>query len=260
MKQQIDSDIITMLILFFLFLILVFFVVITLAVRYRKRRQENEELRVRFSEQLLASKVEIQEQTLQHVSRELHDNLGQVASLIKINLNTVQLKNPEVAALKLENTKDLVRQLITDLKMLSVSLNTDKINKIGLVKALKLEEEKLAKTGLFQTSFTYPENMPVIDSEKEIIIYRMVQEILNNTIKHSEAAFIRITVDYENSLLSVSIADDGVGFDVQQKLADKNELGNGLINLQSRAAVINAAYTVESIQGKGSISKISLVL
>ncbi len=257
---KIDGDIISILIIFFFFLILIFFVVITLAVRYRKRRRENEELRVRFSEQLLASKVEIQEQTLQHVSRELHDNLGQVASLIKINLNTVQLKNPEAAEEKLRNTKDLVKQLIMDLKQLSVSLSTDKINKIGLVQALKLEEDKLLKTGLFVTELTYPDNMPVIDAEKEIIIYRMVQEILNNTIKHSEATKISLAVQYTNGMLTLLISDDGKGFDVAKKLSEPGEMGNGLLNLKGRAKVINATYGIDSVVGEGTISKISIAL
>lgn len=237
---------------------LIFFIVITLAVRYRKRRKENEEMRVRFSEQLLASKLEIQEHTLQHVSRELHDNLGQVASLIKINLNTVQLKNPEAAEIKLANTKELVKNLITDLKLLSVSLSTDKISKLGLLRALKLEEEKIRKTGLFEVHLTHPETLPIIDGEKEIIIYRMVQEILNNTIKHSQAKNIDINASINKNNFELTITDDGVGFDVEKLLADANDLGNGLINLQSRAKVINANFNIQSSPGQGTKSTISL--
>lgn len=217
-------------------------------------------MRVRFSEQLLASKVEIQEQTLQYVSRELHDNLGQVASLIKINLNTVQLKNAEAAESKLANTKELVKQMITDIKLLSVSLSTDKINKIGLTRALRLEEDKLNKTGLFIVTLDQPESIPVIDGEKEIIIYRMVQEILNNTIKHSQAKRISITVSYNKSIFELTITDDGVGFDVAKKMADAGDMGNGLTNLQSRASVIKANYSITSIPGKGTESKITMPL
>ncbi len=258
--KKIDGELITILILFFAFLILIFFVVITLAIRYRRRKKENEEMRVLFSEQLLASKVEIQEQTLQHVSRELHDNLGQVASLIKINLNTLQLKDPGKAEAKLANTKELVKQLIADIKILSVSLNTDKINKIGLLRAFRIEEEKLLKTGVFDVALTLPETLPVIDGEKEIIIYRMVQEILNNTIKHSQAKRIAITVSYSGKALEVLISDNGVGFDAEKKLSDKSDMGNGLVNLQSRAKVINATYNIISTPGNGSESNIIIPL
>lgn len=254
--QKIDAELISMLVIFFFFLILVFFVVITLAVRYRRRRKENEEMRTRFSEQLLSSKLEIQEQTLQHVSHELHDNLGQVASLIKINLNTVQVNDPEAAVAKLANTKDLVKQLISDIKLLSVSLSTDKINKIGLSRAFKIEEEKLLKTGLFEVMLTLPDNMPMMDGEREIIVYRMVQEILNNTIKHSNAQKISMTVDYRNNELVILIADNGDGFDIDKVVNDTGDMGNGLINLQSRARVINAKYIITSESGKGTESKI----
>lgn len=256
--QKIDSELLSILIIFFFFLILVFFIVITLAIRYRKRKRENEEMRTRFSEQLLASKVEIQEQTLKNVSHELHDNLGQIASLIKINLSTIQVKNPEAAEAKLANTKELAKQLVMDIKLLSVSLNTDKINKIGLLRAIKVEEEKLLKTGLFEVTLDLPDGLPVIDSEKEIIIYRMIQEILNNTMKHSQAKHIRIGGKIQQNAFILTIADDGVGFDAVQKLADAGDMGNGLTNLQSRAKVINATYTIQSVPGKGTESNISI--
>lgn len=142
-------------------------------------------MRAVFLEQLLSSKVEIQEQTLQYISRELHDNIGQIASLVKLNLNTISLSDSEKAAKKIANTKELMSQLLIDLKLLSTNLNTDKIAKIGIIKAIQIEVEKMNKIGLFLVSLEVDNNLPIIDSEREIIIFRMVQEVLNNTMKHS---------------------------------------------------------------------------
>lgn len=256
--QKFESDLIFILVASFFFLILILIIVIILVVRYRKKRRENEEMRTKFSEQLLSSQLEIQEQTLQYISRELHDNIGQIASLVKINLTTISVTDNEKASKKIENTKELMGQLITDLKLLGTSLNTDKIAKIGLVKAVEIEVEKINKIGLFLVSLKVPNDLPIIDSEREIIIFRMLQEVLNNTIKHSEAANIEVNLNYHNKMLIIKVQDNGKGFDVAQKMADSSDMGNGLTNLENRAKVIKGTYTIKSVRGTGTINTISV--
>ncbi len=260
MQEKFNSDLLSIAVSFLFFFLMVFFVVIGLAVRYRKRKKENEVLRAQFSEQLLKSRLEIQEQTLQHVSRELHDNIGQMASLIKINLNTIQLQQPETAETKLENTKVLTRQLITDLKLLSTSLNTDKITRVGLMRALQNEADNLERTGVYKAQFLQHSDVPAISDEKTIILFRMAQEILNNSLKHAEASEIIIQVRYEKNQFTLTIADNGKGFDVNEKLGDIQDGGNGLINLRQRAKVIHAHLAFKSAPGAGTETTISMTL
>lgn len=258
MTEQFYSDLITLVVTFFVFMLLIFFIVITLAIRYRKRKKENEILRVEFSEQLLKSQLEIQEQTLQFVSRELHDNIGQVASLIKINLNTMQVENMGVLETKITDTKELVKQLITDLKVLSSSLSGDKMTKVGLMKALQNEADRLNRTGMFKAHFVQETNIPPIHDDKAIILYRMAQEVLNNALKHSGAKEISLHADIDgNNKFILTISDDGRGFDVEEKLKDVNDTGNGLLNLQQRAKVINGSITFKSVPGSGSTTIIT---
>jgi signal transduction histidine kinase len=257
MSDQFASDLISTIAGFLILLLTVFFIVITLAVRYRKRKRENEELRSQFSEQLLKSQLEIQEQTLQHVSRELHDNIGQITSLVKINLNTIRLEDVERAGSKLENTKELVKQLMMDIKLLSSSLNGDKVTKIGLFNALQNEADKISRTGAFQSRFTQHDNIPPVNDEKSIIIFRMVQEILNNAMKHSEATEINMDAYYRQNSFILLVSDNGKGFNVTEKLVDNKDTGNGLLNLQARARVINASVNFESEPGKGTKTTIT---
>lgn len=260
MSEKFASDLISTVAGFLVLLLTVFIIVIVLAVRYRRRKRENEELRSQFSEQLLKSQLEIQEQTLQHVSRELHDNIGQIASLVKINLNTIKLEDAEKSASKLENTKELIKQLMMDIKLLSTSLNGDKVTKVGLFTALQNEADKVSKTGVFTSAFTQHDNIPPVNDEKSIIIYRMVQEILNNAMKHSEATAIDIDAYYRQNSFILSVRDNGKGFNVAEKLADKKDTGNGLLNLQERAKVINARVSFESEPGKGTTTTITTSL
>lgn len=227
---------------------------------YKKKQQEHKvekaQLQSQFSQTLLQSQLEIQDQTLQHISRELHDNLGQIASLIKINLNTLQI-NDTAKAQKIEDTKELTRQLITDLKGLSVRLNSDRITQFGLVKTLQTETDRINKTDTFSASFEYAGADPTIAADKAIILYRMIQEILNNIFKHSQAKHIHIMLNANENSFILAFNDDGIGFNANDKL---NSGGSGLLNLQNRAKLINAQLSIQSTPGNGSVVSIQMPL
>lgn len=233
-------------------LVLCGFIILNFILYYFKTKKHHTQqiiLKSQFAQTLLQSQIEIQEQTLQHISRELHDNLGQVASLIKINLNTLQLDNMPKTAEKIEATKDLTRQLIADIKSLSVSLGSDRIAQAGLVKALETEVERLNKTGQFTAIFALEGTMPVIDNDKAVILYRMAQEILNNMVKHSQATQINIFLHASENLFKLQFNDDGVGFNAAEKL---NGSGAGLRNLTSRALLIHATLQILSSAENGT--------
>ncbi len=211
----------------------------------------------KFQQTLLQSQLEIKEQTLRHLAYELHDNLGQVASLIKINLNTLQLDDRAKATQKIEDTKELTRQLITDIKSISVSLNGDLIAKIGLLKGIENEIEKLTKTGEFITELKTEGTPVVLNENTTIILYRMTQEIINNIVKHSGARHINFFISSSENLFTLVIHDDGVGFSLNEKLSSG---GSGLHNLKSRAELIHAQFTIQSAPGEGTKICIELPL
>lgn len=233
----------------FVFFLLTFFIIYVGVFQNRRKSF--------FKQEIMKAQMEIKEQTLQHISYELHDNLGQVASLIKINLNTLNIEDKCKALEKIEDTKDLIRQLIGDLKSLSISLNSDRIAQTGLVKALETEVERLNKTGQFSASLLQESSMPVIDKDKAVILYRMAQEVLNNSVKHSGAKQIKVSLTSTGNLFTLAFSDDGVGFNAEEKM---NSGGAGLINLQNRARLINAQLTMNSTPGNGSTVTIQLPL
>jgi signal transduction histidine kinase len=244
------------LILFLLSGYIVYFLIFYLK-KQQKNIQEKNLREITFQRQLLQSQLEIKEQTLKHIAYELHDNLGQIASLIKINLNTLPLGDSERSAQKLEETKELTRQLITDLKSLSVSLSSDRVTQLGLVRGLEEEVARLNKIGPFNASFDAGDAVPALDENTTIILYRMVQEILNNIIKHSEATRVDIALHVMENLFTLVIVDNGVGFTYEDKLKSGS---SGLLNLQSRAKLIQAVFSVQSSPGNGTRISISLPL
>jgi len=226
-------------------------------VLYLKRKRNHLADRAEFKNMLLASQLEIREQTLQYIGKELHDNIGQVASLIKINLNTLQLTDLQKATQKIENTKELTRQLITDIKSLSLSLGGDRIIQKGLLKAIETEVDRLNKTGQFAASFLVQGNIPFIENDTSVILFRMVQEVLNNMVKHSNAKHINVTAGINENLFILALSDDGIGFNVNEEV---NSDGAGLRNLYNRASFIKAQLSIKSNIGKGTNISIALPL
>ncbi|MBS1950082.1 MAG: hypothetical protein JST37_03665 [Bacteroidetes bacterium] len=207
-----------------------------------------------FQENLLQSKIEIREQTLSYVARELHDNLGQTASLIKIHLNTLALADTPQSNQKIEETKELVRQLIADLKFISMGLTNDMVTKIGLVKSIEKEAERINRLGQLTVTLE-SEGIPfLVNNDVSVILYRMVQEILNNAVKHSQATAIRIILKLAKNILTLVIFDNGVGFDPETP--DRN--GMGLHNLQNRAQQIHAQCRIQSSPNAGTTVSIEL--
>lgn len=250
--------VITIISISIIFFVLSAFIIAFLIIQNRRRARhalEISDLKFTYEQTLLQSQLEIQEQTLQQVAYELHDNLGQVASLIKIHLNTIPLDDPARAEGKVAAARDLVRELIFDLKHLTVSLNSDRITELGVVKGIERDVERINATGKFKATFDCGARIPYVDPSTTIILYRMAQEILNNSVKHSEAKSISVSMAKSDNLLTLVFADDGVGFIMEDA---KGNGGSGLTNLTKRAGLINGRVTISSAPHQGTSVTIEL--
>ncbi len=247
-------------ILFVIAFLLLGLFILSLSILHSKKalshKKERELLQQQYESLLLQSQIEIQEQTMQQISRELHDNLGQIASLVKIHLNTIEPSNPKQVEYKVSEAKGLLISLIQDLKNLSRALNGHHLHQYGFESALREEIEKINKTGVFNAVFKSSGESNDIEKDKAIILFRMVQEILNNTIKHSMAENIVLSFSSNKNFITLDISDDGIGFD---KILVKGN-GSGLNNLYSRAEQINAVLTIDSHPGNGTAICIKLPL
>ena len=213
-------------------------------------------MKTQFQQELLQTQLEIQEQTLQNISEEIHDNIGQVLSLVKLNLNTFPEHLEEPVQKKLQDTELLLSKAIDDLRDLSQSMNTDKISSLGLEAALEQQLKQLQKTGRFTTNLHVGGNRYALEPQKEMVLFRMVQESLNNAIKHSGAKNIDIELLYRPGSLLLQISDNGKGFNPETKHPSKT--GLGLKNMQNRAALIGAVFSVHSAINNGTSINIEL--
>ncbi|HEY0742180.1 MAG TPA: ATP-binding protein [Chryseosolibacter sp.] len=231
---------------------------IIFTVIYKKKQQafQNEKriLEARFQEELLQAQLEIHENAMRHLAHELHDNIGQIASLVKINLQSLGVEQPPMIKEKITETVDLTRQMITDIKHISANLNGDRIAQLGIVKCMETEVDRLNRTGQFNVIFERDGSLGSWDERTSVILFRMTQEILNNIVSHSGGRHIQIRFFETENLVTLIFRDDGTGFDVNEKIGK----GSGLLNLKNRAQVINAQLSIVSTIGAGTTVTIEI--
>lgn len=248
--QNIKTLILSAAMIFIALAVFIIFIVLLFNRRRNKLISDKTALQALHSQALLQTQLEIQEQTLKTISQEIHDNVGQVLSLAKLNLNTLDLDTGSSREEKIDKSIQLVSKAINDLRDLSRSLNGDKIADLGLRDAIDNELKIIQNTGVLQTSLTIDGLPYPLQSQQEMVIFRIVQESLNNAVKHSKAKNINILIEYRPSHCSITIADDGKGFDAN--LLEATQSGIGLKNMQNRASLINAYFSIESAPGKGT--------
>jgi signal transduction histidine kinase len=246
-----NSGIVVAIIVGILFISLFAFVMLIVIVNYVQQKRkiilDRQKREAQYQQELLQAQLEMQEQTLKTISQEIHDNVGQILSLAKMNLNILTLEDTGNG--QLSSVKELVSKAITDLRDLSKGYYAERLAENGLLTAIRHELEQLDKTGLLVTHFTAEVEELTIDKSKTIFIYRMVQEILHNVMKHASAKNVYVRIFRENGLTHICIKDDGKGFSRE----DINfKPGIGLSSIQNRAGMIDATAVIESEVGNGT--------
>jgi len=253
MNQETANRLFPVLIIFISFITLSLFFIITLGIRYRRKKFESERLALEFEKTLLQSQLEIQEQTLHHISQEIHDNIGQLLGLIKLNIATTDVEIPEEAKSKQAVNLELIGRVTNDIRQLSHVLDPSLVDRLGLLQAITSQLELVEKTGSLLTKLEVIGENFYFDGKKELILFRIVQETFNNVLKHAKASELLVTIHYKPSTIAITITDNGIGFDSAQ---GKN--GIGLKNMQDRAKIIGAVFSVSSEIGKGTSTFIEL--
>lgn len=225
--------------------------------RKKKHHEEKLGLQQAFENELLKTQIEVQEQTLKTIAYDLHDNIGQLLSITTITLSSIDVNDKEKTAEKIAFVEDLTIRSIKEVKALSRMLHGEELVNRGLGAAIEFELEWLKRSDKFKIHFDN-KNFSTFDgdSNKETIIFRLFQEIINNIIQHAKASEIFITLEQINNSLKLTIRDNGLGFNVDETL--KRQTGMGLHNIKKRAAMINGTASINSETGTGSIIVVTI--
>jgi len=239
-----------------LLLSLVFFIILSV-IFYQKAQHKHlqtmNNLKNAYQQEILKAQLEMQEQTFQTISQEIHDNIGQILSLIRLNISTIKTEEDSPSERKVITSKELLDQAIEDLRDLPNMLNTEYVGRQGLAELLRFQLNLIQKTGLYNTTLEIHGEERPLDPEKKLIIFRIAQEALNNIMKHAQAKDVSMLLMYMPEKIILSIKDNGRGFSPEQ-----TEKGLGLQNMAHRANLIGATFTLQSKPGEGALAQVIL--
>jgi two-component system NarL family sensor kinase len=254
MQKGINDIIVFLIAVSALILLLVAFIIAMLYL-YKRRQvffiQNLEQIKLDHEKQLLSAQLEMQEQTFKHISREIHDNISLSLTLAKLHLNTLDRNNSNELNWKICSSIELLSQSIYDLSDISKSLNADIIIQQGLIKAIENEMEKIRQAGNLKIRFELTGIPIYLESQKELIIFRIIQEAFNNIIKHSHAKEVVLNLHFTSTSLNISLCDNGTGFNIKDpKVWRKNAAG--LKNMEARIKMIKGTMHLNSHPGLGT--------
>ncbi len=222
--------------------------------RQAKHQREMEMITHVYNQEILRTQLEIREQTLKNIAQEIHDNVGQVLSLVVLNLSAIESGGP-----KIERITSLVEKAVTDLRNLSKTMDPENISTLGLADAIQFELDLLEKSGVHRTKFALTGTERKLNGSEEIVIYRIVQESLSNIIKHAKATEVIIDMEYTDDWFTLVVSDNGIGV-IQSQLPGNGmyKTGAGIRNMKNRAELIGASLQFESEPGKGTSISLKL--
>lgn len=254
MFTSINNNGIAVIIITAILLLLTTFV-ISILYFYQKKKfsyfYDIEKIKSEHETTLLSAQLEIQENTIQSISRDIHDNINLNLTLAKLNLNTIFSESKVNVKENIQHVIDLISTAINDLANLSRSMNADLLKEQGLIHALSYETEKIKKLERFEIETEISGEPIFMDFQKELFIFRIIQEAFNNILKHSQANWIRLLLHYNETALTVTILDNGVGI-VSASQDQKKKNSTGIINMQKRAALIGGSCEISSEPGEGT--------
>jgi two-component system NarL family sensor kinase len=235
------------------------FIVYIVFLHQRSRNKfllEMENMKQNFQNEILKSELEMQEQTLANISMEIHDNVSQVLSVSKLNLGIIEEASPE-SLNKIRYSVDLMTNAMQDLSKLSRRLDADLIRKEGFYVAVEEYIDRLRSSVPGEVVFNASGKAETVPSEKELILFRILQEAINNILKHAEASLIVISLVISEKELALEITDNGRGFSTEESSVPGQQ-GTGIKNMQKRTTMMNGHFTMDSSMGQGSRIRIQV--
>lgn len=204
--------------------------------------------------ELTKTQLETQNHTLQEVGRELHDHIGQLLTVVGMHLETLEeTRLNQEQTTTVHRLQELTDHIISDVRSLSKSLDVDILQRFGLQECLQLELQRIRRTGRFQIRFENTGEPYSLGNEIEIVLLRIAQECLNNSMKHSGCRWLSISTYYFTDHFILKTADDGHGFSITEvSNRTLNKSGSGLASMNHRAMLIGGTCHIASEIGQGT--------
>lgn len=256
-----ETEYTLIIIVFNVFLLAFIVAIVAFVVQYKHKKKENlanlQKQQILHQQELLSAQIEVQTQTMQHIGREIHDNVGQKLTLASLYAQQLAFENkaPNIND-KIESISEIINQSLTELRYLSKSLTDNHIEANDIVLLLKQEFAKVAELKKYQIDLNVEIKDLTLPYETKTVILRITQEFLQNSIKHAGSNKITANIIKLDQKLQIMLSDDGKGFDVESSIGK----GFGLMNMKKRIELIGGSYHMQSEPGKGTTLTIEILL
>ncbi|SDL00388.1 Histidine kinase [Catalinimonas alkaloidigena] len=212
---------------------------------------DNEHL---LQREILKTHLEMQAHTFQALTKEIHDNIGQLLSLTRLHVSTIKGATPELFDQKVGTCKALLDRAIEDLRSLSTPLGSAFVAEHTLSESVQAQLETIRKTGVCETSLRVTgQAVDALEASRKLLAFRIVQEALTNVVSHAQATHIVVTIHHTDDGITLTLEDDGEGFEADQlthRTSPADDTGIGA--MQYRAALIQADFSLQSRPGEGT--------
>lgn len=220
--------------------------IVQLAIKQKKRfLMEKQQAELKYLNEINQTKIEIKDQTLKQVANELHDNIGQLVALARIHIKTLQKKY--VDEIQLSDINEITGNALNEIRRLSNTLNDEWISKFGLSEALKKQQYYIERSGNIKFVLSMEGQTSSLKNDHELILVRICQEFISNTLKYAEASQLMIQIEFGEHEMTLTLQDNGKGFDIKN-----TRPGNGLLNMQTRAKLLHAKFDLTSTFNEGT--------
>lgn len=203
---------------------------------------------MKLQKERIDAEITIQENERKRIANDLHDSIGPMLSAVKININCLDPNSDEDEQV-IRKASVYIDDIITNLRRISHNLLPNTLERKGVVEALREFAQNIQDNYPLQFNFKVTDGL-VIPADSGIHIFRILQEIIHNTIKHAQAKIMQIEISERNGLLRIITKDDGAGFDEGKKLAESS--GLGLKSINSRVEMLNGKLKLNTALQKGT--------
>ncbi|MGB8190777.1 MAG: ATP-binding protein [Chitinophagaceae bacterium] len=204
---------------------------------------------------ILNTRLEMQQQTMQHIGQEIHDSVGQKLTLAALYVQQLEFENKYPFINKnLKDIGSIVNDSLMELRELSKTLVDEQYDRTSLRELIELECARIKNAGICAMSFESNEDKIALSPTEKNVLLRIVQEFMQNSLKHASCSLISVRLNWDDSSLTIIAMDDGKGFDVDLV----HSPGLGLNNMKRRAGLIGAGFELHSKEGSGT--KMTLLL
>jgi Signal transduction histidine kinase len=237
--------------------LIIFGVILIREIFYSVKRAETD--RARTEKRVLNAIINTEENERRRFAKDLHDGLGPLLSTVKMSLSSLGDRiSDSSGVIILNNTNHLVNEAINTIKDVSNNLSPHVLSNFGLASAISAFTTKINQTKAIEIDFKSNMENVRLENDKEVVIYRAVCELINNSIRHSGASRIEIELNKHEKIVTLQFYDNGRGFETLSLSLEDNK-GMGLSNIETRVKTVEGVFILESTPGKGTSALIKVI-